>query len=152
MSRIECNREQEVLDAIASARWPDRLGEELGAHVSSCAVCSDLGLIAKAFEEDQRTALGEVRIPSAGLVWWRAELRARQEAVRVASRPITFAQVVAIASMIGIAMVFLSKVEISTGLLDFVSLQPVSLYVVSLAMGLVGVLTSVALYFVLSDE
>jgi hypothetical protein len=37
-------------------------------------------------------------------------------------------------------------------LLDFVSLQPVSLYVVSLAMGLVGVLTSVALYFVLSDE
>ena len=36
--------------------------------------------------EDERA---EIQIPSSAVMWWRAQMRARQEAAREASRPIT---------------------------------------------------------------
>ena len=41
-------------------------------------------------------------LPESGLVWWRAQLRARQDAARVAVRPITVAQAVAFAAAVGV--------------------------------------------------
>jgi len=42
-------------------------------------------------------------VPSAGTVWWRAQLRARQEAARVVVRPITAAQALSLAALFGLA-------------------------------------------------
>ena len=50
-------------------------------------------------------------LPSAGQVWWRAELRARHEAARLAQRPVLAVQVVA-------AVVFLAAV--ATGVRNLV--------------------------------
>jgi hypothetical protein len=44
-----------------------------------------------------------VRVPSAGLVWWRVTIRARAEASRVAERPITVVQGIAGACAVGLA-------------------------------------------------
>jgi len=91
----ECDREQDVLDAIAAGRWPERCDDELHAHVSSCAICSELSEVACAVVDDRETVWGEADIPSAGIVWWRAQLRAREEAARAAGRPVAFIQGVA---------------------------------------------------------
>src|SRR5262245_34812596 len=113
MSRVECIREQEVLDAITSGRWPDRLGDELASHVAECTICADLGLVAESLSSDYQSALQNVRVPSAGLVWWRAELRARQHAVQTVERPIRWAQYIAIACILAAALILVRLVDFS---------------------------------------
>ena len=95
MSRFECPREDDVIDAIQAARWPDRLDDDLRAHLASCAICRDLAAVMAPVREDAAAAMGEVRVPDAGAVWLRAQVRARAEAARQAARPITAAQVIA---------------------------------------------------------
>lgn len=91
----ECGREQDLLDALSARRWPERCEEELCAHVASCAVCADLVDVASAFLDDRESAWREARVPPSGVVWWRAQLRAREEAARAAGRPLAFIQGVA---------------------------------------------------------
>ncbi len=92
-----------MLDALASARWPHRAGAELAAHVAGCAICRDVIAVASAMREDHDAAYQEATIPSSGQMWWRAEMRARQEAIRDASRPVTIAQAVAAAFVLAVA-------------------------------------------------
>lgn len=92
MKILECEFEA---DAVLAARQ-GRFSEELRAHMAECEVCADAAAVAGAFEE----AFEEVTLPDAGRVWRQAQLRARQEAVKAAGRPITAAQVVAF----GVAM------------------------------------------------
>ncbi|MGE5816048.1 MAG: hypothetical protein ACM36C_16280, partial [Acidobacteriota bacterium] len=93
MTRVECPREQDVLDALASRRWPHRAGDELRAHVATCGICADLVTVAGALLDDESVPH---ELPPASLVWWRAQLRARVEAARAALRPIRVAQLAAV--------------------------------------------------------
>ncbi len=45
-----------------------------------------------------------MRIPSSAVMWWRAQMRARQEAAREAARPITVAQVVALVTLVAVSV------------------------------------------------
>ena len=92
---IECPRESDVLDALASKRWPHRVERDLVDHVASCAICADVLVVAAAMREDHDATWRDASVPSSGQVWWRAEMRARHEAIRAASRPITFAYIAA---------------------------------------------------------
>ena len=104
MTAHECVREAEIVDEIAEGRWPDAAPVALREHAASCAVCADLALTASALHDDAPYALAApLALPSAGQVWWRAELRARHEAARLAQRPVLAVQVVA-------AVVFLAAV------------------------------------------
>jgi hypothetical protein len=100
---VECAREQEIVDAIATGRWPHGCDGSLPAHASSCETCRDVVAVAVALHEDECAAQREARLPSAGLVWWRAQIRARADAARVAERPITVAQGIAGACAVGLA-------------------------------------------------
>ena len=95
MTPVQCSREHDVMDAIQAARWPDRLDDDLRAHLASCAICRDLALVMAPVREDAAAAMRQVRVPDAGAVWLRAQVRARAEAARKAGRPITAAQVIA---------------------------------------------------------
>jgi hypothetical protein len=148
VSRIECTREAEILDAVASGRWPDRAGAELQAHASTCAICADLAMISAIYRDDYSAALQDIRVPSAGLVWWKSELRARREAVRVASRPITLVQGIAGASAIGVLVAVLRHVDLAA-VSAFLLEQPLVLWLI---LGVIVALTPIALYFVYSDE
>ncbi len=101
MTRFECSREQDVLDALASRRWPARCDAELRDHVASCALCTDLVAVAGALL-DEADDLAADALPPASVIWWRAQLRAREEAARAAARPLRVAQQVAAA--LGIAL------------------------------------------------
>jgi heme A synthase len=158
---IECARESDVLDAVASARWPHRVPRELADHVAACAICTDVVVVAEAMRADHDAVWQQADIPSSGQVWWRAEMRARQEAIRKASRPITIAQ--------GVAALVVLTVTGATGWLawtwirqqmpvvDFASVSaqalasPLALSL-AIALGALLLITPVALYLVLSDE
>ena len=88
MTVYECPCEQDVLDAVASRRWPARCDEELRRHVASCAACADLVEVAAALLEESHAECQAPALPPASLVWWRAQLRAREDAARAAARPL----------------------------------------------------------------
>lgn len=100
----DCPFETDVLDALASHRWPARAGEELRAHVAACDGCRDLADTAGALLHEHEAAYAEARVPSSAVVWHRAQLRAREEAARAATRPIGFVQGLAFACGIALAL------------------------------------------------
>jgi hypothetical protein len=91
----ECSREQDVLDALSARRWPERCDADLRTHVASCAICADLVDVASALLDDHEVAWRDAHLPPSGVVWWRAQLRAREDAARAAARPLAFIQGVA---------------------------------------------------------
>jgi len=98
MKPFDCPRESDVTDAVFTRRWPARVDAELRDHVATCGVCRDLVAVVSAFEDECEQSRETARVPDAASVWWRSQLRAREDAARVAGRPITMAQVVAIAA------------------------------------------------------
>ena len=100
---MECVREQDIVDAVVSGRWPHACDPSLAAHAAACEICRDVLTVAVALRDDAVDAGHEARLPSAGLVWWRATIRARAEASRVAERPLTVAQGIAGACAVGLA-------------------------------------------------
>jgi hypothetical protein len=100
----DCPFESDLLDALASQRWPARAGDELRQHVAACECCRDLAVTASALIAEHDAAHAGAGVPPAALVWHRAQLRARQEATRAAMRPIGFIQGVAFACAVALAI------------------------------------------------
>lgn len=99
-----CGREEDILDVIAMGRWPARSDPDLAAHLEGCEGCRDLVTVVTALSGGYESAWTEARLPSSTLVWWRAQVKAREEAVRAAVRPMAFAQGVAAAGAVWIAV------------------------------------------------
>src|SRR5262245_8018979 len=59
--------------------------------------------VSQLLRDDYRAACVEAHPPAAGVVWWRAERRRRDEAARIAARPITVVHALASACAIGFA-------------------------------------------------
>ena len=120
MKPFECSCEEDVLAAIGTGRWPDRVDADLRAHVDQCAICKDIVTVAVAFAGEisgarHRTHIA--KIPDSSVIWLRAQLRARNEAAKTAARPITVAQTLSFASIIGLFGVLLgaSSAWLQTG-------------------------------------
>jgi hypothetical protein len=159
VNAIECSGEQDVIDAVSSGRWPDRCDGALRAHVAACAICAEVAEVARALQDDHEAAWRDARVPPSGRVWWRAEMRARQEAARIAARPITLVQgaaaVCAGGVLIALAVLVWPTLWTSAGALAVSSLSTVlPEFGVPLAIGIGSILllTPVALYFVFSEK
>jgi len=90
-----CEREPEVLEAVQSGRLT-----ELHTHLAACPTCADLVLVLESMQKDGDMVAADVRIPSAGLVWFKAQLRARREATAEALQPVSVAEKVAYTSVL----------------------------------------------------
>lgn len=166
--KIECPREQDVLDALAAQRWPARCDDELQAHVQGCGICTDLVAVASALLDDQDTAYHDARIPPSGLVWWRAQLRAREQDARAAARPIAFIQGVAVSVAVWLIVTLVRSVptarfvalkEWMTGLVPHVTVPLPSVAQVGAAIPLAVLLVAAALllaplaiYFAVNED
>ncbi len=106
MRQIECAFESEVVMAVVQSRWPDRADAELREHVKTCEICADVaavaGAIECALEESAACVAFPGTLPDSGLVWWKAQMRARREAVAAAGRPITAVHLAAFACAVGL--------------------------------------------------
>lgn len=94
MRTIECSREQDVIDALTSGRWPERAPGELRQHVATCQICEDTLTVVGPIIAVHDSFATDARVPSSAVMWWRAQMRAKQEAAREAARPLNVAQVV----------------------------------------------------------
>lgn len=95
-----CPRESEVLDVVV-ADAATEAGRDVLAHLSACESCRDAAAVAAALRAERDAAWEEASVPSADVVWLRAQLYARAEAARVASRPIAVVQALGVACAVG---------------------------------------------------
>ena len=102
MRATECVREVELLDALQTSSWPECCSSELRTHVEACSSCSTLAAIVLPLLDEHRTAVAEAHPPSSGMVWWRAQMRARREAARAANQPMFVVQGIAVAGLLGL--------------------------------------------------
>jgi hypothetical protein len=61
-------------------------------------------IVAEAIAAEASLAFSEAQPPSSAIVWWRAQMRARQEAARLAEQPITIVHALSIAAGIGLML------------------------------------------------
>src|SRR5262245_4747305 len=165
----ECDREPDVLDALAAGRWPARCDEDLRAHVSACAICRDLADVAAVLADERDDAWSEARVPPAGVMWWRAQLRAREDAARAAGRPVAFIQGVAASVAVWLAIALFRAIPAESvaewrawaaGLLPGVPLTMADVawltagvpLVIIAIVGAWLVLAPIAIYFAAADE
>ena len=148
MNPISCPRENEVFEAVAAARWPEQTPVDLRSHVSECTICGDLVEVSQALQASYTEARRNVTIPSPGLVWWRAQMRSRREALRTVLRPIRAVEAITAASVAGASLALARKLEI-TAVSSLILERSLPLFV---AIGAAVVLLPVALYFVFSDD
>lgn len=112
----ECAHEREMLDLVLSDRWPERCDPDMVSHAAECAVCTDVVAVALAMREDESRVEADIVaaspqhpsvVPDATLVWWRAQLRAQEDAGRRAARPIALVQGIGIGIGLVAALSFL---------------------------------------------
>jgi hypothetical protein len=98
----ECRHEGDVVAAVTRGRWPAAVDQALRDHVASCSVCAEVLQVAETMTAIEQETLADARLPAAGQVWWRAQVRARHEAAAVAARPVMVAQAVGAAAAGGL--------------------------------------------------
>ncbi len=105
-----CPREKEVKELVERGQWPvaSATAQELRAHVDRCRSCGELVLVTAAFQHARAQAVGEARLGSPGVLWWRAQLRRRNAAMERIGRPILGAQIFALAINLLLAVGFVA--------------------------------------------
>lgn len=67
-----------------------------------CPECAEVAALAEVLHEDFNRLSQHARVPTPEIVWWRAQMRAREEANRAALRPILLTQAVSMAALVGV--------------------------------------------------
>ncbi len=105
MSPFTCSREKEIAALLDLGQWPQASPADLRAHAVSCRSCSDLILVRSALHSERISTISAPALPSAGSLWWRAQLRKRNQAIETISRPLLGAQIFAFAVILVVAAV-----------------------------------------------
>lgn len=82
-------------------------GEVRGAELTDAQIEA---IVADAIAAEASAARTEATPPSGAIVWWRAQMRARQEAAQLADKPIAIVHALAIACGVGLALSLLGIV------------------------------------------
>jgi hypothetical protein len=104
MSLLGCTREKDVAALLDCGQWPHAAPAEVRAHVERCGSCSELVLARQAFGQARAAAMDLPVLPSASALWWRAQLRKRNEAIERIARPIVGAEIFAFAVVVLVAV------------------------------------------------
>ena len=100
--------------------WPDGCDEELREHIAGCGHCREWILLTQSFQQ-ARSEWFETPQRSSFLLWWRAELRRRDAALKQVSLPMTLAHRFALVVGLVAAVAFLVLARAS--LLDWFALD-----------------------------
>jgi hypothetical protein len=109
-----CLRQPEVTAMLLQGHWPQACEPDLRNHIQTCAHCHQQVLLAQTFQRAREHAIQTATIPHPGLLWWRAQLLRRNQALRHVGKPVTTAQIFAL--IISIAATATLLIRQSTGL------------------------------------
>ena len=115
-------------------------------------------IVRDAIAAEAAVARREAAPPSSAIVWWRAQMRARQEAAKAVERPLTIVHAVAIACGLGllasIAGLAIAVVKGSLGTISLTTIDLTSRWITlpATAMLVSALVASVAALLIFADE
>ncbi len=119
-----------------------------------CPQCGPLVALAEQIRCEFAETQQQARVPTAEIVWWRAQMRAREEAARTAARPIFFTQAVAIAALIGLLVSIVGRLTVPALSWAAFPAMPTGLPLLAIAIAAVCwlIIAPAALYFAFSRD
>ncbi len=120
----ECARAADVLAAMTAGREPGLANEELQQHADACEACREMVMVVSALRGERDRLRRSTTVPSAGLVWWRAQLRQRQQASLKAAAPVTAVHAAAVVAAIVLAVVLATRVAPFVGMPSLAGFMP----------------------------
>jgi hypothetical protein len=112
----ECVRVADVLAAMTAGREVGLANEELRQHADACESCRETVTVVSVLRSERDRLRRTTTVPSAGLVWWRAQLRQRQQAALKATAPVTAVHAAAIVAAVVLAVVLATSVAPFVGM------------------------------------
>jgi hypothetical protein len=91
-----CPLETQIQAIVRSGHWPQACDPELRKHIETCRTCGEQLLLRHAFHTVRAQTMQAARVDHPDLLWWRAQLRRRNDALQRVSKPITTAQIFAL--------------------------------------------------------
>jgi hypothetical protein len=123
---------------------------------ATCRECVEMAALEALVRNDFERTLHEARVPTPEIVWWRAQMRAREQAARTAARPILFTQALAVAALIGFLVSVVGRLTLSFPSFTWNSLPSLPsgfpILPIAVAVGCWVVLAPVAVYLALSRD
>jgi hypothetical protein len=116
-----CKRSEDVASMVRMGYWPNGCDEELREHIADCGRCREWILLTQSFQQARVESCEETPLRSSFLLWWKAELRRRDAALKQVSQPMLLAHRFALVVGLVAAAVFLVLARAS--LPDWISLD-----------------------------
>ena len=120
----ECVRSADLLAAMTGGPLFQLSDDELLKHAETCESCREMVTVVSALRAERDRLRHSVTVPSAGLVWWRAQLRARQQAALRATAPVTAVHAAALVAAIVASIVLVAVVARSVGTASMANFIP----------------------------
>lgn len=119
-----------------------------------CPECGPLVALAEEIHREFERTRQHARLPTPEIVWWRAQMRAREEAARAAARPILFTQALAVAALIGLLVSVVGRLTLPVMSWAGMSDLPARLPLIPIAIAAVCwlIVAPAALYFAFSRD
>ena len=121
---------------------------------ADCPQCGPLVALAQQIRAEFEHTTHHAHVPTPEIVWWRAQMRAREEAARKAARPILFTQALAVAALIGLLVSLAGRLTLPV--LSFVGFSPLSatlpVFTIVIAAAVCLVVAPIAVFVALARE
>ena len=119
-----------------------------------CPECGPLVALADQIRREFAQTQQHAHVPTPEIVWWRAQMRAREEAARTAARPIVFTQALAVAALIGLLVSVVGRLTLPVmswaGVPELLTALPI--LPIAIAAGCWLIIAPAALYFAFSRD
>jgi hypothetical protein len=116
MNFDNCPMEKQVMAAVRGGQWPAACDPGLLAHVQECRTCHQIASLSAVFRDSRSEAAGNARLGAPGLLFWKAQLRRRNEALEHITRPILAVEIVGFAvTLVVLALVVWKWIYVSSG-------------------------------------
>jgi hypothetical protein len=103
MSILFCPNEEKVAELLSKNIWPWSADPVLAAHVAECSRCSEVVFTAQILKQDRAATMLTAHTDSPYHLWWRAQLRRRNSTVEQVTRPLAWAEKLALFCMLCVA-------------------------------------------------
>lgn len=118
MNLFFCSSEKELEGTLRQGRWPYACDPDLRAHVDGCRDCQELVLVTQALQKAKSPGEELAPLRSSGLLWWRAQLRRRNEAIQTVTEPLALVEKAGLLSLLAAFCILVWESGQSTDLLS----------------------------------
>ena len=101
-----CPQEEKIAAMLAENRWPREADPELLDHARLCSRCRETVFAVEMLQDSRASTLMSARAASPGHLWWRAQLRRRRGVAEQMTRPVVWAEGLALTGILCIVAGF----------------------------------------------